>query len=65
MTTNDNRAERLASTLKGYGIDDTSRCCLIDMLTDARHWCDRHGTSFAELDKLAYQHYIAELIGEC
>lgn len=64
MTLNAERAVRLANTLRGYGSDDTNRCCLIDLLTDARHWCDRNGTSFAELDKLAYQHYIAELIGE-
>ena len=37
---------------------------LIDLLTDARHWCDRHGESFAVLDRLAYQHYILELNDE-
>jgi hypothetical protein len=34
---------------------------LIDLLTDARHWCDQHGEEFARLDRIAYQHYLAEL----
>ena len=34
---------------------------LVDLLADARHWCDRHGWSFAALDRKAYQRYLGEL----
>jgi hypothetical protein len=34
---------------------------LIDLLADARHWCDRHGESFAALDRRAYQHYLTDI----
>src|SRR5262245_48091583 len=33
---------------------------LIDLLTDARHWCDQNGESFGDLDRQAYRHYLAE-----
>ena len=33
---------------------------LIDLLTDARHWCDRNGECFADLDRIAYRHYLDE-----
>jgi hypothetical protein len=51
---------RLQQVLRNYDTDDTPQGCLIDLLTDARHWCDRHGESYAELDRVAYQHYLAE-----
>jgi hypothetical protein len=41
--------------------DQDIRTTLIDLLTDARHWCDRRGQSFAELDRQAYGHYLVEL----
>jgi len=31
-----------------------------DILTDIRHLCDAKGYSFTDLDRMAYQHYIAE-----
>ena len=37
---------------------------LIDLLTDARHWCDRNAHDFAELDRQAYQHYLTEIHAE-
>ena len=40
---------------------ETGREKLIDLLADARHWCDRHGESFAELDRIAHVHYLHEL----
>jgi len=41
-----------------YGDD---RCeFLIDLLADARHWCDHHALSFDELDRQARRHYRAE-----
>lgn len=37
---------------------------LIDLLADARHWCDANSLSFADLDRQAYQHYLAETEAE-
>ena len=58
--TNNQRAARCRKALNCYGTDH-ARGCLIDFLADARHWCDRNSESFAELDRQAYQHYLAEL----
>ncbi|HVX16314.1 MAG TPA: hypothetical protein VHC22_34325 [Pirellulales bacterium] len=60
LTHNDRRAMRVEHVLTWCQDWDTGREGLIDLLTDARHWCDRKGESFAELDRIAYQHYIAE-----
>jgi hypothetical protein len=62
--TNKQRAARCGKTLKRYGTDDTARGCLVDLLADARHWCDRNGEDYAALDRLAYHHYLAELYEE-
>lgn len=64
LTPNHRRAMRIEHVLTWCKDWDTGREGLIDLLTDARHWCDRHGESFAELDRIAYQHYIAELGGK-
>lgn len=61
---NRRRARRCGKVLRGYGTDDTDPGCLIDFLADARHWCDMHGQCFGDLDRIAYQHYIAERSGE-
>lgn len=37
---------------------------LIDLLADARHWCDRHGQCYGDLDRIAHDHYLAELWAE-
>jgi hypothetical protein len=58
--TNQNRVARLTKVLRGYETDDTEAGCLIDILADARHWCDRHNMDYARFDRLAYQHYLAE-----
>jgi hypothetical protein len=44
--------------------DDDPHTALIDLLADARHWCDRQGKDYAEFDRQAYQHYLAELSEE-
>ncbi len=31
-----------------------------DALADIRHLCDERGFNLAELDRIAYQHYVAE-----
>ena len=61
IPTNDTRAERCGQALQRYATANTDRCNLIDFLTDARHWCDRNGQSFAELDSIAERHYAAEI----
>lgn len=60
---NRNRARRCGKVLRRYGTDDTDPGCLIDFLTDARHWCDLHGHCFGDLDRIAYGHYSAERSG--
>ena len=54
------RALTFDLALETYGDDDPATRC-IDLLTDARHWCDLNGHSFADIDRQAYQHYLAEL----
>jgi hypothetical protein len=61
LPANKTRACRLAAMLRGYGTDDTDRGCVIDLLTDARHWCDCLGESYAACDRIAYDHYLAEI----
>jgi hypothetical protein len=62
--TNKDRAARIGKVLRTYETDDTFVGCLIDILADARHWCDQNGHSFADLDRQAYQHYLGELADE-
>jgi hypothetical protein len=59
--TNADRAERCQAALESYNDEYDIIANLIDLLADARHWCDRHEKSFAELDHTAYQHYLGEL----
>lgn len=64
MTMNDENArhaERCAQAIRNYGDKCDEQTNLVDFLTDARHWCDRHGESYAELDRRAYRHYLEEL----
>jgi len=62
MTTdNDNRVNRFETAIRSYNDEWDDKCNLIDLLADARHWCDRNDFSFADLDGLAYQHYLAEI----
>lgn len=58
--TNAERAERFQTTLESYHDEHDVPANLIDILTDARHWCDLHNWSFAEFDRIAYQHYLEE-----
>ena len=54
------RAIAFDQALETYADDDDAVRC-IDLLTDARHWCDLNGQNFADLDRQAYQHYLAEI----
>ncbi len=58
--TNRRRAMRIGHVLTWCKDWKTGRAGLIDLLTDARHWCDRHGEDFAKLDRTAYGRYLAE-----
>ncbi len=60
--TNADRAERCQQALETYNDAWDFRSNLIDLLTDARHWCDANTESYAELDRIAYQHYLAEVV---
>jgi hypothetical protein len=59
---NEQRSNRFESALMSLaGEYDDVRTSLTDLLADARHWCDCNDESFAEFDRIAYQHYLAEL----
>lgn len=62
--TNKQRAARAAKLLRHYDRNDLPESCLIDILADARHWCDRHGKDFGKLDREAYNHYVTEVVAE-
>ncbi len=61
MTKNQQRARRFQACLRLYGKSGEIRETLIDLLADARHWCDRRREDYAKLDRQAYQHYLVEL----
>jgi hypothetical protein len=54
------RAAAFAIDLNRRGEPDAAGR-LVGLLADARVWCDLNGRSFAELDRCAYQHYLALL----
>jgi hypothetical protein len=56
------RALRCDRALRRYDTDFDITGCLIDFLADARHWCDRHGHIYTELDHMAYEHYCEEVV---
>lgn len=62
--TNKQRAARVSRILRANRTDETAIECLIDLLADARHWCDRHSQCYGDLDRLAHRHYLAELAEE-
>jgi hypothetical protein len=41
--------------------DDDFETCIIDLLTDARHWCHLNDRSFEDLDRMAREHFEAEV----
>ena len=52
--TNTQRAARVARLLRRYNRHDIAESCLIDLLADARHWCDRHGRCYGQ----AFRHHL-------
>lgn len=60
------RVERFELALHEYRLSEaTTRHCLIDLLADARHWCDCNGFDHADHDRMAYDQYVRELSEEC
>lgn len=57
---NQTRAKRCGEVLSAYSTDDTFTN-LIDLLTDAMHWCDFTGQDFHITLAQACRHYINEL----
>ena len=46
--------------LRSYVQVDDEPEAITDLLSDLRHLCDALGLDFAELDRIAYRHYIEE-----
>jgi hypothetical protein len=60
MPTNEQRAERADKAITKYGTDEL-QTNLVDLLTDAMHWCDHNGEDFHIAIAQACRHYINEL----
>jgi hypothetical protein len=60
-TLNRYRSCRFGRALRAYDTAFEPIACLVDLLADARHWCDRHGASYVELDRTAHRHYLEEV----
>ena len=60
MSNNKTRASRFDKVVAIYG-DDASDTNLIDLLTDAMHWCDHTAGDFHIALAQACRHYIHEL----
>ena len=56
---NTHRAKTFAKAIGSYGIGDPQEA-LIDLLTDARHWCDVNGEDFYSALDTSYRHYLHE-----
>lgn len=49
------RVARCQQALVNYDTAFELEYCLVDFLIDARHWCERTGHSFLELDRRAFR----------
>jgi hypothetical protein len=58
--TNARRAKRCEKLLRRYDADSDLTTNLIDLLADARHWCDANDEDFYQLDRRAHAHYLDE-----
>ena len=50
--------KRFERALMAYDTGVTLEECLIDLLADARHWCERNKRSFLDLDRMAFRFYL-------
>jgi hypothetical protein len=62
--TNAERAVRFELALMHYNDEFDPVANLTDLLADARHWCDTSGQCYGDLDRMAHDHYLAELEAE-
>ena len=62
LTENIKRAIRISHRLPNDHEDDyeETNTRIIDALTDLRHLCDLFELDFAQLDRVAYSHYLEE-----
>ena len=60
LLSNQHRATRCDRAIVKYG-DDLPESNLIDLLTDAMHWCDANGGDFHIALAQACRHYLNEL----
>jgi hypothetical protein len=60
ILTNKDRASKCEKALASYAADPFQEA-LIDLLTDAMHWCDHNGEDFHLCLAMAGRHYINEL----
>ena len=66
-TTNETRAMAAESALISFCVTKDNHLIqtvtdetVIGLLTDLQHFCDQHGLVFADLARIAYQHYLEE-----
>jgi hypothetical protein len=68
--TNPERAERARKALEGYSDEYDTVANMIDFLADLQHYCsiahavDTNHRTFADLLRIARQHFDAEIGGE-
>lgn len=67
--TNEERANRVERALIFYRVivgdaHTNDEEDVIDFLTDLRHFCDRARLDLGSLDRIAHDHYLAELTEE-
>ena len=58
MTPTQSRARKLERVLVTYDPQDEPLRTLVTLLADARHWCDRHGQDYSQLDRRGYLRYL-------
>ena len=56
------RAKRAIRSQDYFECDsEDANPAVIDILCDLRHFCDANKLTFADCDRIAYQHYLVEL----
>ena len=60
MNRTQQNSRRCQQALRRYGTDDTLKGCLIDLLSDAMHWCRAKGRGFNAALASAQAHFDAE-----
>lgn len=59
---NRHRSCRFGRALRAYDTAFDPTDCLVDLLADARHRCDRHGHRYVEFDCMAFRHFLEESV---